>query len=192
MKDISLAVLEGLIHNIRTPLNLILGYAQQLQKEEDNPFLERIYQAGIKIDDMLQATWEAFEQRRPEVAKICLNEWLNSELKLLNNHLQIKHRLIFETSVTEVDVWCEVSSLMLSQWFEALLLCIVDSRSESPIHAHISLYEDRRMQLDINSAHINMMAIEQLLNCDSGSSQAFLSTEMHKTSTGIQIQVRFT
>jgi signal transduction histidine kinase len=61
VKDISLAVLEGLIHNIRTPLNLILGYAQQMQKQTDNPYLERIYQAGIKIDDLMQGTWEAFE-----------------------------------------------------------------------------------------------------------------------------------
>jgi hypothetical protein len=191
VKDISLAVLEGLIHNIRTPLNLILGYAQQMQKQTDNPYLERIYQAGIKIDDLMQGTWEAFEKRNPEVAKICLNDWLNSELKLLNNHLQIKHRLQFETSIAETDVWCETSSLQLSQWFEAFLQCIADSPNDSPVHLHISLFEDATMQMNVNSAHISILAVERLLACDNEAEKPFLSTEIRKVDTGIQIQVKF-
>lgn len=191
MKDISLAVLEGLIHNIRTPLNLILGYAQQMQKQIDNPYLERIYQAGIKIDDLMQGTWEAFEMRNPEVAKICLNDWLISELKLLNNHLQIKHRLQFETSITEIGVWCEVSSLKLSQWFEAFLECIADSHFDSPVMVHISLFEDATMQMNIKSLHLNILAIERLLGCDEEAETPFLSTEIHKVDSGIQVQVKF-
>ena len=191
MKDISLAVLEGMIHNIRTPLNLIMGYAQQLQKESNNPYLERIYQAGIKIDDMMQSTWEAFEQRNPEVERICLNEWLSRELKLLNNHLNIKHRLRIETQMPDSEVWCDASTLQLSLWFENLLLCILDSTNESLPLLHISLMENASLLLDIAAPHINVIGLNKLISCKSEDTKPFLSTNIVQVDTGIHIQVAF-
>ncbi|MDD2228233.1 MAG: histidine kinase dimerization/phospho-acceptor domain-containing protein [Candidatus Cloacimonetes bacterium] len=192
MKDISLAVLEGMIHNIRTPLNLILGYAQQLQKEGNSPYLERIYQAGIKIDDIMQGTWEAIEQRNPQIDRICLNEWLKSELKLLNNHLHLKHRLRIEQHLPETDVWCEVSTLQLSLWFESLLLCVSECISESPILLRISLLDNVSMQIDIATPHINAITLNKLLSCKSENDRPFISTNLIQKDNELQIQVTFT
>ena len=43
MKDLPPAILEGLIHNIRTPLNLILGYVHRLKQQVNCDEAEQIY-----------------------------------------------------------------------------------------------------------------------------------------------------
>ncbi len=191
MKDISLAVLEGLIHNIRTPLNLIMGYTQQLQKQSDNPYLARIYQATVKIDDMMQGTWAALEQRNPNVERVCLNEWMQSELNLLNNYLQIKHHIIIHSRIPDVEVHAEISSLQLCNWLETLLLTVINNHNEAPINLQMNLAEDACMKLDFVDMLPGGLAMEAMGACFKGTELLFAEYKMNKKGLGVEIEVKF-
>jgi signal transduction histidine kinase len=121
MKNLSDSVLEGMIHNIRTPLNLIMAYAQQQKKLEVSELSEKILSSALKIDDMLQETWEAVQSRSPEREPVSLESWLNSELKLINCILPFKHRLLIDAVSLNSEVKAQISTLYLSVWVESLL-----------------------------------------------------------------------
>ncbi len=191
MKDISLAVLEGLIHNIRTPLNLIMGYTQQLQKQSDNPYLARIYQATIKIDDMMQGTWAALEQRKPERERICLNEWLQSELNLLNNYLQIKHHILIHVHYPQNDVYAELATLEMCVWLENLLITTIKNHSETPINLNISLGEDSSLKLEFGDMQPNHLVMEAMGACFEGTQTLFAEYTLERKGLGIELMVKF-
>ncbi len=119
MKPISEAVTEGLIHNLRTPLNLVLGYAQKIRDE--NGFSGRIYEAGIKMDDMLQQTWEALQIRISGKSPTELNEWLQNELVILHCVLPVKHHFIINAGFLNSPVRVDASPRELSERLENLL-----------------------------------------------------------------------
>lgn len=118
-QPISEAVLEGLIHNLRTPLNLILGYAQKL--EQPNDLARKIYEAGIKLDDLLQETWEALQTRLSKKTPTELNAWLKSELVLLHSVLPVKHRFMLHSETTNEAVWAKNSPYELAEALETKL-----------------------------------------------------------------------
>lgn len=188
MKDFSISILEGMIHNARTPLNLILGYAQQLQKQGENVYLERIYKAGIAIDDIFSSTWEALQMRSAEPVSLNLNEWLNAELSLLYNHLMIKHKLIMKSEIPQEDVCCTVSPLQLSQWLEATLLCIVGSSDEGNMQAKISLHTNASLIIELYCPDGGKL-INTIQQCKDNCPD-FLSINTAYTGTHIALEVR--
>ncbi|MEN6444845.1 MAG: hypothetical protein ABFC98_02225 [Candidatus Cloacimonas sp.] len=137
MKDLPPAILEGLIHNVRTPLNLILGYVHRLKQRVDCDEADQIYKAGIKLEDILQETWEAIQIRGGKSSKTALNTWLNAELSFLQNYLEIKHRFLFTPHFFEKEVLGKISPISLSEWFEALLLHITSKVPENQITMQI-------------------------------------------------------
>ncbi|MDY0319617.1 MAG: histidine kinase dimerization/phospho-acceptor domain-containing protein, partial [Candidatus Cloacimonadaceae bacterium] len=61
-------ILEGLIHNLNNPLNLILGYSQILRKAQpDNAEIAKIYQAGIRMDEVLKELYNRISERSFEL-----------------------------------------------------------------------------------------------------------------------------
>ncbi len=118
-QPITEAVLEGLIHNLRTPLNLILGYAQKLEQPSD--LARRIYEAGIRLDDLLQETWEALQTRLSEKKPTELNAWLKSELALLHSVLPVKHRFMLISETFDQAVWANHSPRELAEALEEKL-----------------------------------------------------------------------
>ncbi len=94
-------VLEGLIHNVNTPLNVIIGYSQQLKKQYPNiPNLESITEAGLQIDDLVQSCSRQLVYRLTnDRQSYDLRQWLGDEIKLLRNILEIKHTLQFDVKL---------------------------------------------------------------------------------------------
>jgi hypothetical protein len=119
-------ILEGLVHNINTPLNVIIGYSQQLKKQyPEIKYLDKITEAGLEIDDLVKACSEAFINRTDSTLEsFGLNQWLESEIRLLRNVLEIKHALKFEISISETEVTVNSRPLILSLFFESLVLTI--------------------------------------------------------------------
>jgi signal transduction histidine kinase len=95
--------LEGVIHNLNSPLNTILGYAQILRNR--NPELkavEKIYQAGLEIDKEfknLALDIEKFKNEMPVF--LSLNEEIVNHLKLMSFNLFFKHNIKVETDLTK-------------------------------------------------------------------------------------------
>ncbi len=122
-------VLEGLIHNINTPLNLILGYSQQLKKQHPElAQIDKIYQAGLAIDDLIQSCARNIIMRLGrDKCRFDLNLWLEDEIKLFNDVLEIKHKLSFSAGLPGTEVFVESSPLLLSLFLESLILSIKNS-----------------------------------------------------------------
>jgi signal transduction histidine kinase len=133
-------VLEGLIHNINTPLNLILGYSQQLKKQHpDIAHLDRIYEAGLLIDDLMQSCARNIIQRLGrEKESFELNTWLMDEIKQFNNVLEIKHKICFITDLPALEIWTESSPILLSLFLESLIL-YVRNCSDKAISCEITI-----------------------------------------------------
>ncbi len=123
-------ILEGLIHNINTPLNLILGYAQQLKKQ--HPELkspQTILDAGLTIDDVLHSCMRQLDLRSTEgIERILLNDWLQDEVKLLKNVLEIKRNLSIDVVVPAHEVYISVHPLLLSIIVEVIVLSVVRNK----------------------------------------------------------------
>ncbi len=189
MKDFPLSILEGLIHNIRTPLNLILGYAQQLQKQGDNAYLERILQAGVTIDDLLQSTWEAFDMRKAEVCQLNLNEWLGAEMALLHNHLMIKHKLLMVADIPKEEVYCLVSPLMLSQWLESTLLCIVGGISNCHLQAKFQILANAKIIIELICQDADYSSLISLAQQCKDNSPEFIKMNTSYNGAAIMLEV---
>ncbi len=117
---------EGLIHNLNTPLNLILGYTQQLKKQfPDVPFLDKIYDAGVQIDDLLHTSYsQNLIKLDTHERKIELRQWLQNELKLISNWLEIKHNLKIKTILPARETPVFTKPQLLSLCFESIMLLI--------------------------------------------------------------------
>ena len=134
-------VLEGVIHNINTPLNLVLGYVQQLQKNDpDNEQLQKIFNAGIQIDDILNDTYRSVLHRLIlQKTEFDLGQWLNEEMTLLHNELAIKHQFRFELVPWQDAPKVKTSSLLLSVCFEAIILKISKLHPHKPLPATLGI-----------------------------------------------------
>ena len=149
MEDIILLrrILEGLIHNLNNSLNLILGYAQRLQTiHPEVSEAEKILKAGFQIDDQLQMlTAKLMENTLTAPQQLDLNEWLEQELKYLQNYLPLKHKLVPVIQPTKTSMSAMVSPLILSAWLEAKLLIMVnsDSSENQDVTLSIVLHRDK-------------------------------------------------
>lgn len=163
MKEFSATILEGMIHNLRTPLNLILAYAQQIQKQGDNLMAGKIYHSGIRMDDMMQETWEALQNRSPEIRDTELTNWLKQELRLLDCFLPIKHRISILAAYPEAELHVKVSSLSLALWLEELLQFVVMAIPDKSIELGIS-FTETGLDLHFVAENINFQLWEDELS----------------------------
>lgn len=136
-------ILEGVIHNLNNPLNLVLGYAQILKKAHpDSPEVAKIYQAGIQMDDLLkdvvQKLWNNSFAAQQD---LCLKSWLDGELEYLQNYLPIKHHVIFERGDTIDDAQLQASPLQLSAWYESGLTALLSAASDLKLLTGVCRYE---------------------------------------------------
>jgi len=126
-------VLDGLIHNINTPLNIIIGYSQQLKKQyPEIANLESITEAGIQIDDLVQACSRQYISRvQSEIVTFELGPWLEDEIRLLKNILDVKHSLRFELLQPEEKMMVRSSPLLLGLFIDALVLQVKTENTNS-------------------------------------------------------------
>ncbi len=126
-------ILEGLIHNLNNPLNLILGYSHILRKAQpDNAEIAKICQAGIRMDEVLKELYNRISERSFElIQEISLASWLTRELDYLQHYLSIKHGIRFVredltddqvvlASLIELGTWYESKLVILNECFEAI------------------------------------------------------------------------
>lgn len=134
-------ILAGLKHNLNTPLNLILGYAQQLQGSyPENPGLQKIIDAGLKIDKQLTDCRDEVQARLfqdSETFDLCA--WLQAELSFLYCDLQIKRGIVFETQALPETLLISCSRPLLSLTFETIILSILEFKSGSAVRIHFRI-----------------------------------------------------
>lgn len=125
-------VLAGLVHNINTPLNLILGYSQQLQLSVgDNPYLQKILDAGFKIDDILRIAVDNIHERTfGETKELDLGKWLHAELTFLQNELSIKRKISFSFTPPQETILVTTSAPLLGLIVDSLVLNYRDHLGE--------------------------------------------------------------
>jgi signal transduction histidine kinase len=91
---------EGIAHNINSPLNSILGYAQLIKKEMgDNEDVDKILEAGKDISRTVKGLLKKVKQDNISMMRpINVNELIEQELELCEHNLFFKHYVILETS----------------------------------------------------------------------------------------------
>lgn len=95
--------IEGIVHNINSPLNTILGYAQLMRKNnKDSKDLVKIIEAGKNISHLVKgllnkAKADSSSMTRP----VDINELIHQELELCNHNLFFKHYVDLELNLSE-------------------------------------------------------------------------------------------
>lgn len=146
-------LIAGLTHNLNTPLNLILGYAQQLQKTyPEDPYLQKIIDAGLRIDQQLNDTSQALQTRLiQKTESIKLDEWWKREQSFLSSDLRIKREIVFESVSVPAELFVINSELMLSLVFENVIYSILELKTEPCVRIRIS-FEECRIQVIVKIA----------------------------------------
>ncbi len=86
---------EGIVHNMNSPLNSIIGYAQLLLKETGkNEDLEKILKSGKLIAHYIKSLQQKIKNDHISVYRpLDINELLQNELELFKNNLFFKHHV---------------------------------------------------------------------------------------------------
>lgn len=158
MKTISLQLLEGLIHNLRSPLNVIIGYSQKVPDENAT---KHIYAAGINMDDQLQHLLNSLYAITEDATAQSLSEWLEAELVILKNLLPIKRQFTFELPDTLNPIWANFSGQLLSQFTEEILLSLASLMPHTMLTATIELDSDPALIMMLNLSEVpdNLTAV---------------------------------
>lgn len=173
MKDIIAAkhIIEGLIHNLNNPLNLVLGFAQKLKKSHpDNKEINIIYDAGIKMNKQLKELSSNLYARSFAISKtIKLGDWLDNETVFLENHLELKHSMRFERKDYAENLEIESSELALALWFEEKLQKMIRSGVRGRIRIGVCLCDELPSLYISPETGLEENLKEMLLqDCDSG------------------------
>ncbi|MBM4398713.1 MAG: hypothetical protein FJ041_00055 [Candidatus Cloacimonetes bacterium] len=157
------SVLDGLIHNVNTHLNIILGYSQQLAKQY--PDIEKlivINEAGLQIDNIISSSSKHLQQiLKGGVCEVNLVSWMRNELLYLSNILELKHTLQISFDTTDEDLYCIVSPYLLAFNLERFFLFLVRKDALNKDHNCVSIKIEKQIR-DIS------LIIQLSLNKDSG------------------------
>jgi signal transduction histidine kinase len=127
-------LINGLAHNINTPLNLILGFAQQAQSA--NPQLEqlqKIFNAGLRIDDILTQTIKNMQYRESfETGYYSLVELVQNHITALMNNLKIKRSLALKLSLPAEPILISTISALPCLLLEHIL-CGLSEQNGLPL-----------------------------------------------------------
>ena len=89
---------EGVVHNMNSPLNSILGYAQLIKKEyKDNDDVDKIIDAAKNISQSVKTLLRKVQQDNISMMRpIDINLLIEQELELLKHNLFFKHYVVLE------------------------------------------------------------------------------------------------
>ena len=92
---------EGVVHNMNSPLNSILGYAQLIKKEfKDNDDLDKIIDAAKNISQSVKTLLRKVQQDNISMMRpIDINQLIGQELELLEHNLFFKHYVLLEKNL---------------------------------------------------------------------------------------------
>jgi len=85
--------IEGIVHNINSPLNTVLGYAQLLKRDlKDNNDVDRIIEAGKNIAQTVKGLLTKTKQSNISIDRpVDINEIISQELDFCQHNLFFKH-----------------------------------------------------------------------------------------------------
>jgi len=85
--------IEGIVHNINSPLNTVLGYAQLLKRDlKDNNDIDRIIEAGKNIAQTVKGLLTKTKQSNISIDRpVDINEIISQELDFCQHNLFFKH-----------------------------------------------------------------------------------------------------
>jgi two-component system NtrC family sensor kinase len=93
--------IEGIVHNINSPLNTVLGYAQLLKKDlKDNTDIDRIIDAGKNIAQTVKGLLTKVKQSNISIDRpIDINDMILQELDFCKHNLFFKHYVTLTTDL---------------------------------------------------------------------------------------------
>ena len=91
--------IEGIVHNINSPLNTVLGYAQLLKRDlKDNTDIDRIIDAGKNIAQTVKGLLTKVKQSNISIDRLIdINEMISQELEFCKHNLFFKHYVTLTT-----------------------------------------------------------------------------------------------
>ncbi len=140
--------IEGIVHNINSPLNAVLGYAQLLKKDmKNNTDLDRIIEAGKNIAQTVKGLLTKVKQSNISIDRpIDINEMISQELEFCKHNLFFKHyvKLItdFQKDIPNVTASYGDISLCVANIINNAIQAIKDSIQKE---LTIRTYEKNKM-----------------------------------------------
>ncbi len=95
--------IEGIVHNINSPLNTVLGYAQlTIKNQPENHDLIKILEAGKSISHIVKGVLNKSKLDSSSMERaININDLIKQELDLCNHNLFFKHYVDLEIELDE-------------------------------------------------------------------------------------------
>jgi len=124
---------EGIVHNINSPLNSILGYAQLIKKDiGDNEDIDKILESGKNISHSVKILLRKVKQDNISMMiPININELVKQELELCDHNLFFKHYVILETNFFKELPKIKAVYSEISQSFTSIMNNAIESLKNS-------------------------------------------------------------
>ncbi|MFC1898074.1 PAS domain-containing sensor histidine kinase [Candidatus Cloacimonadota bacterium] len=92
---------EGIVHNINSPLNSILGYSQLIKKGEKTiKDIDKVIDAGINAANIVKGILDKVKRSNASmIHPIDVNDLIEHELELCNHNLFFKHYVILDKAL---------------------------------------------------------------------------------------------
>ncbi|MCD4818093.1 MAG: GHKL domain-containing protein [Candidatus Cloacimonetes bacterium] len=94
---------EGIVHNMNSPLNSILGYAQLMKKDfNENEDIEKIINSGKVLAHYVKGLQQKIKSDNMSMLHpVNINNLIEQELDLCNHNLFFKHYITLKKSLTK-------------------------------------------------------------------------------------------
>ncbi len=182
---------EGIVHNINSPLNSILGYAQLLKKElGDNSDVDRILYAGRNVAKNVKGLLNKIRLGSISMAApINLNELIEQELELCKHNIFYKHYVKLEKSLQNNlpklnMVWGDISLCIAN-----IVNNAIDSmkKTEQKVLQVRTFHQDQNVIIEIEDTGegIEQADIENIF-------EASFTTKAHKKESGFGLGLAIT
>ena len=180
--------IDGLIHNMNSQLNTILGFALLMQKDiGDSRDLEKIIKAGKNLTQYVKDLQHKYRSdniamRRP----LNINEIIENELNLCIHNLFCKHHVEMSRELDyDLPEYYGIYG-EISQCFANVLTNAIDSLKDAPVKKiHIKTYvEDKYYCISIKDSGCGISAVNKRLIFNPG-----FTTNPDHTGFGIGLAV---
>ena len=124
---------EGVVHNMNSPLNSVLGYAQLIKKEyKDNDDVDKIIDAAKNISQSVKTLLRKVQQDNISMMRpIDINKLIEQELELLTHNLFFKHYVVLEKNLFKDLPAVKAVYSDISQSFTNLINNAIEAMRES-------------------------------------------------------------
>lgn len=183
--------IEGIVHNINSPLNAVLGYAQLMKKDmKDNTDLDRIIEAGKNIAQTVKGLLTKVKQSNISIDRpIDINEMISQELEFCKHNLFFKHYVKLTT-----DFQKDIPNVTAS--YGDLSLCVANIIN----NAIQAIKDSIQKELTIRTYEKNKMVYTEITDTGEGIPdynlnkifETYFSTKVGKSGTGFGLGLAIT